>query len=191
MQGRNIPLAAPIRQNNPWASPPPTTSGRKVSDAEFWLNATASSLTGPEPNVPPGRSPAVVNGTTPPHHPDHYQSPGAGPVSPQPYPLAQRAPHLSQQIRSHSIDTAEMYSWQTQHQRAPTLRELANRGGVPQFQSQQNGAVPASTWSSSGPASSGPTVDPFDAAWAAKAGGRTTNPFQGGDTVTKAFEVQL
>lgn len=104
-----------------------------------------------------------------------------------------------------------MYAWaQQQQQRAPTLRELANRGpgGAPvqQFQSQQNGmfmphGVPASAapprvtrnanaWSSAPqpPLNS----DPFDAAWAAKAANvGNTNPFQRPDNVTKSFEVKL
>ena len=75
-----------------------------------------------------------------------------------------------------------------------------------QFQSQQNGtttsppvqnisASPAGWTTFNNPAPVEPKVDPFDAAWAAKAptASQATNPLQGGNqkAVTKEFTVNL
>ena len=196
VQGRNIPLPDPIQHGNPWASapqpqqrPPP---GTKVSDADFWLNATANQI-GVKPEF------AHTNGKSPAPAPPVPASQTPPAVAAPPAAAAGRTPALAQ-LRSHSIDTSEMYAWTQQQARAPTLRELANRGGpgaVQQFQSQQNGTIgsssssasPAAAWKPPPSGTHNPN-DPFDAAWAAKAI-NSTNPFQQPDTVTKAFEVKL
>jgi len=172
----NIPGVEPVRQTNPWASPPPSAS--KVSDAEFWLNTTATSVSGsPYQQQQPHQQQQGVNGLQ--FHP------------------AARAPHLGQ-LRSHSVDTAEVHH----HQRAPTLQELSNRNPAA-FQSVSSTTTTTTTtatrtttnnnpWASK-PAPTTHGVDPFDAAWAAKSVSKNnnTNPFQKADTVTKTFEAQV
>ena len=111
------------------------------------------------------------------------------------YNPAQRAPQLSQ-VRSHSVDTAEMWK-QNQQKTTPTLRELSNKGHVTQFTSQQQQAQWNSLGNNNHTQSTTTTqntfsVDPFDAAWAAKSGAPVNNPFQAGDAgITKTFEVNL
>ena len=148
-----------------------------------------------------GASPTLIGGgegqvATPPQMPALQNTPQSA--------IAHRAPHLSH-LRSHSIDSSEM--WSASPQRPPTLRELQQKGHpMAQFQSQQNGtaasppvqnvsASPAGWTTFNNPAPVEPKVDPFDAAWAAKApsAGQATNPFQAGNqkSVTKEFTVNL
>ena len=149
-----------------------------------------------------GASPTLIGGgdapvmTTPPQIPALQNTPQSA--------IAHRAPHLSH-LRSHSIDSSDM--WGTSPQRPPTLRELQQRGHpMAQFQSQQNGtsaspqvqntsASPAGWTTFNNPAPAEPKVDPFDAAWAARApvANQATNPFQGGNqkAVKKEFTVNL
>lgn len=149
-----------------------------------------------------GTSPTLIGGgdapvmTTPPQIPALQNTPQSA--------IAHRAPHLSH-LRSHSIDSSDM--WGTSPQRPPTLRELQQRGHpMAQFQSQQNGtsastqvqntsASPAGWTTFNNPTPAEPKVDPFDAAWAARApvANQATNPFQGGNqkAVTKEFTVNL
>ncbi len=206
VQGRNIPLPEPIRQTNPWASPPPTQAGSKISDAEFWLSTTAKAVSSTPP--PTQTTHPSVNGATPlpPTGPSGDPALVGQNITPQ-SAIAHRAPHLSH-LRSHSIDTADM--WGTSPSRPPTLRELQQRGSpMAQFHSQQNGNSPAAPQNTSvGATPQGWTtfdnkpapvqpVDPFEAAWAAKAPTQSTNPFQnsaGGDgssVVKKEFTVNL
>ena len=191
---------------NPWGSPQTTS---KVSDAEFWLQSTATAVSSDGRPVDPFTAPpatittATMNGTV--QNPDPYSGAGAFPVQAQIH-LAAQAPHLSHHLRSHSIDSAQpsaaqqwnMTQQQQQQQRAPTLSELAQqRGAVPQFLSQQtNGVAPDSPWQGEVPRPA--TNDPFDAAWLSRAPNRpATNPFQEpsssqpDNTVTKAFTVNL
>jgi len=198
VQGRSIPLPDPIRQNNPWGGastsqhPERRPSGGSVSEAEAWLSSTAHVVGRPEPYAAAGNAPAyVANGNS---MNQYNAGPGytaaAYPVGQVPNVAQHRAPHLTH-IRSHSIDTAQI--WDQQQQRAPTLRQLAHTGyPIGQFTSQQNGA--GGTWS---PPPHHPHTqqqqgfDPFDAAWAAKKAG-APNPFNGqGDNVSKTFEVNL
>ncbi len=219
VQGRNIPLPDPIRQTNPWASPPPTTAGNKVSDAEFWLDSTAKAVSATPP--PSALTMPAVNGASPTlgvgasGDAQMTSTPPPGPMGTQhttpPSAIAHRAPHLSH-LRSHSVDSSDM--WGASPQRPPTLRELQQRGhGMAQFQSQQNGNPSGvsplaqntsaavglqntSTASSGSPAGwttfnnppAAPPMDPFDAAWAAKA--PETNPFHTAST-KKEFTVNL
>ncbi|KAK2149170.1 hypothetical protein LSH36_463g01019 [Paralvinella palmiformis] len=205
--------------NNPWGSPETGVSGaNKIPDAEFWLSAATSIAKDSTPTknsaaeTPPLQSAVINTGTVmngvvqsspgPSPNPlaiqqsSPWASPAPTPIPTQPQQLhfspAQRAPYLGQ-IRSHSVDTAEV--WQQHHQKAPMLRDISNRGQVAQFTSQtQQGSVPAQ-WSSVG--NSGQTaaafpVDPFDAAWATKPSAKSNNPFHTGDTsITKTFEVNL
>ena len=204
VQGRSIPLPDPIRQNNPWAataggarpavsaapaSAPAQPRERIPSDAELWLNTTASHVAPTPPPAEPYAFQGITNGAQQPYAavPGYTQPPGVLSAA------QQRAPHLAQ-VRSHSIDTADMWN---QQQRGPSLRQLAQHSETSQFQAQQihqhNGIgtqwgatqsppiPPRSTAISSG-------VDPFDAAWASKS---SSNPFQSGDNVTKTFQVNL
>lgn len=158
----------------------PSTSS-KVSAAEAWLTDTHSHVGKPETY-----SMSVANGNSMSQYSTGYPGYQGGPL---PSMAQRRAPHLSH-IRSHSIDTAEI--WDQQQQRNPSLRQLAHTGHpLGQFTSQQNGA--GGTWSPP-PHSQHPQpgFDPFDAAWAARKV-TANNPFQAGqtDTVTKSFEVNL
>ncbi|KAL5008827.1 hypothetical protein ScPMuIL_014408 [Solemya velum] len=105
-----------------------------------------------------------------------------------------------QHARSHSIDTGDL-SWQNQHSRKGTL-ELSHQ----QHSFQQNGSVNVSNsaWHATGNVSGtsggvasvksqGPTLDPFDVAWAAKSTSQqnTTNPFSNKTGTVKTFEVKL
>ena len=215
-----------VTSSNPWGSPEMGIPARnKIPDAEFWLSTATSIAKDSVPaqnsaigvpvsvqSVAVANSGAVMNGivqSSPGPSPNPlaiqqtspWASPAPTPVPPQPqqqlhYSPAQRAPHLGQ-IRSHSVDTAEV--WQQHHQKAPMLRDISNRTQVTQFtsQTQQSGTV--AQWSSLGSNSgSGQTtaatfpVDPFDAAWATKTSAKSNNPFHTGDTsITKTFEVNL
>ena len=191
----------PIQQPNPWEAP---TSG-EVSMADFWLHSTASSLAAAkEPSLAPQGHPVLNGGmATPP--PNNAFVPlnnaalfgpatavNAFPIQVQVHPT-QRAPHISH-LRSHSVDTSNIY---LPRQNTVTLRELSQQGqSIPQFQSEQNGSLSVVSANSA----NGQTVvaapvltDPFEAAWQSKAvaGTKSTNPFQAGDTITKAFEVKL
>ncbi len=187
----------PVYQNNPWsqqqqqqAAPPPQGPTR---DADAWLHSMTSTLSSTnKPITGQQQPPPIVNGTAPADRFGHSPFESAG-------WHGSRAVQLSAQPRSQSLDTGD--TWRTQN-KAPMLSELSSRGAVPQFQSQQQTVTTRGHWSTSdgGVASAnrtaamvtGPTsLDPFDAAWAAKA---SSNPgrFQGGDsTVTKSFEVNL
>eukprot|EP00918_Siedleckia_nematoides_P051315 GHVU01112299.1.p1 GENE.GHVU01112299.1~~GHVU01112299.1.p1 ORF type:complete len:537 (+),score=43.10 GHVU01112299.1:265-1875(+) len=185
----NIPLAQPIKQTNPWSTPPqqPAVSS-KVSDADFWLQSTASSVVSTNPFTTPE---SAVNGGV---QNDSYTSqavaagvqqqyPGMG-MSPQ-LAAFHRAPHLAH-LRSHSLDTTATN---------PTLQDLSNRDHVNQFQSQQNG-VTANPWTSFDEVPKNSTTDPFDAAWNSKTPNKSgttvaRNPFQAGDSIVKTFEVKL
>ena len=175
--------------------------------ADFWLHSTASSIAAAKDPTLASQGHPVVNGgtaTPPPNNampfaPLNNTTPFGAPTAPTAFPVqvqvhpTQRAPHISH-LRSHSVDTANMYM-PSQH--AITLHELSQQTrAVPQFQSEQNGSLSAATSNSA----NGQTVvvapvvsDPFEAAWQSKAitGIKSTNPFQAGDTITKAFEVKL
>ena len=176
------PTIQPIQQNNPWD---PNASS-KISDAEFWLHSAASNIAaqpkGPDYPGSTNAGAANMNGTS--------ASPVPASTAPLQFHPAQRAPHLTH-IRSHSVDTADVSSWNNQNKN-PTLRNLNQRQQpIPQFQSQHNGVVSTNPWSSPPPAAAPPS-DPFEQAWATKPVNKpSTNPFQSGDNVTKAFEVKL
>ena len=196
VQGRSIPLPDPIRQMNPWAPssggpPDRRPAGGSVSDAEAWLSNTASEVGRTEPYAAAGHAPGyVANGNS---MNQYNMGPGYNTGAAYPGQVASvaqhRAPHLTH-LRSHSIDTAQIWDQQQQQQRAPTLRQLAHSGyPIGQFTSQQNGA--GGTWSPPPHAPQQQAFDPFDAAWAAKKVG-VANPFNSqGDTVSKSFEVNL
>ena len=183
-----------IQQPNPWEAP---QSG-EVSMADFWLRSTASSLAAAkDPSLAASGHPAI-NGGTPPPQSNAYNAPSfvpataatAFPVQAQVHPT-QRAPHISH-MRSQSVDTSNVYAPSQQN---VTLHELAQqRHVIPQFQPKQNGSVGASNSAGGHTVVAAPaTSDPFEAAWQSKAaaGPKSTNPFQAGNTITKAFEVKL
>ena len=222
----NVPSVEPIRQNNPWrapsgpgmiqsspiyeapsqSTPERLTREKRLSDAEFWLNSTTSSITS-EPSHFENSQQHMMNGTgingsshssmyaSPPHsttlppqnvtpqpiHPALLPGPLTGGVLPPPpattHLLPVSRPHHS---RSQSVDSTD--SWLSGSQRAPTLAVLAHHRNVTQLQSQQNGTS-SSVWTSlQSPPRPLPDADPFDAAWAAKASTQSAN---------KAFEVKL
>jgi hypothetical protein len=161
-----------VGQPNPWGSP------KQQNTADFWLSsatqnigATAGGDTSINMNInmtPPAATAQVHQQ----QQPTVYNQPMAAAAA-----APHRAPPLSQ-TRSHSIDTGSMHSAQLAH-KAPTLREISE-----QNKAQRN-------WQSM--TGQGPTTDPFDVAWAAKAGGKPqpTNPFANNARSVKAFEVQL
>ncbi|XP_012939143.1 protein numb [Aplysia californica] len=109
--------------------------------------------------------------------------------------------------RSHSIDTGEMSSthWQRNHHQvqkaqpsATTMpHQVQQNGGVASVPSSASSNAAAmgssSPWPTSAPpvpSSQGPSVDPFDVAWAAKSVNQSSaNPFA--SKSVKKFEVQL
>ncbi|XP_074649994.1 protein numb-like isoform X2 [Tubulanus polymorphus] len=150
-----------IRQNNPWGSP---------SHLEPHLESSASTTM---TVIDWSKSRNTSNNGDGELFPLNNQYNSASAFS--------RAPALSQ-IRSHSIDTGEVYSArQMQSSRAPTLREMGHSSSTTR------------NWQSmSSP--QGPNLeDPFDVAWAAKAAAAknstNTNPFN--NKSVKAFEVNL
>lgn len=121
-------------------------------------------------------------------------------TAPDPFSAVPESRLHMQHARSHSIDTGDL-SWQNQHSRKGTLA-LSHQ----QHSFQQNGNVNVSNsaWHATGNVSGstggvpsvksqGPTLDPFDVAWAAKSTSRqnTTNPFSNKTGTVKTFEVKL
>ncbi|XP_061172872.1 protein numb-like isoform X3 [Saccostrea echinata] len=169
--------AAPIQQTNPWASSRGSPAHTAIPTSP-WSTPQA---TNPFANAPPIGGATVSNG-------------GAfGQFSQQPQPPPRsHAPNL-QHVRSHSIDTGELSTsqWQShsRHQAKPTLMDMAQ---------QRSFQVNGSAWGESASGVSkptGPNVDPFDVAWAAKSTNRPTasnnNPFSSGRGTQKTFEVKL
>lgn len=177
----------PIRQSNPWASSQAHPS--RVSEADFWLHSTANFVGGPR-----GR------GTMPPHSsivpksnsnsnsslPAQSKLPFTG-VERQ-FSVVQRAPHLLH-IRAHSVDSSCTNPNTTGHSLGHQAYNNAVNYGV-QAGSNCRGIrnSPAPT---TGTKNSNLGYDPFDAAWAAKVAGRSTNPFHPLESSSKSFEVKL
>lgn len=159
--------------------PQRTFQNSSVSDAEMWLNSTASSInsddqlngTGHSMYASPIQQQQILSQQTP-----HQQM-----ITPPPVNNIVQATRQIGHNRSQSVDSSDAW-WSGQ--KAPTLRELATQGTVAQFQSQQqNGSSHNGSWSSlQSPPHPLPDADPFDAAWAAKASTQPSN---------QAFEVQL
>ena len=189
------PTQQPTPQPMPHGTPQP-----RLSDAEYWLNSTTTSITSEPPEQHHMLNGHSMYASPPPSAtmPQHMLHGHAGVQPPpaihpalMPGPLTggvPQQPHMNttpmsrpQHSRSQSVDSND--SWWSGSQRAPTLRELANNGNVSQFHSQQNGAQSNGSWASlQSPPRPLPDADPFDAAWAAKAATQPGN---------KAFEVKL
>ncbi|XP_056022607.1 protein numb-like isoform X3 [Ostrea edulis] len=171
--------AAPIQQTNPWASSS-SSPAHTAMPTSTWSSPQA---TNPFANAPPISGTTVSNG-------------GAFaqfPQQPQPPPRS-HAPHL-QHIRSHSIDTGELSTSQwtghSRQQAKPTLMDMAQQRSF-----QVNGSAWGDSASGVTSKASGPSVDPFDVAWAEKSTNRQTasnrsNPFNSGRGTQKTFEVKL
>lgn len=182
--------ALPIRQSNPWGSPEKHQQNQHIPQQQhqqqqqnhgnqnqgggsFWLNHSSSRAPPTQaPTSMPSSNDRLYMNLDPINQPEIPAR-----QTPPPAVSAQRAPHLSAQYRSHSLDNDFAPQPQT---RAPTLREMS--------QTQRN-------WQSVSAAQV--PVDPFDVAWAARAQTQapapplaSTNPFASGNTV-KAFEVKL
>ncbi|XP_064623572.1 protein numb-like isoform X4 [Lineus longissimus] len=158
-------------QPNPWGSP------KQPNTADFWLNSQNVGGSGDvSMNMNVTRTPPAATAQI------HHQQQPVAYNQPMDAAAPNRAPPLSQ-TRSHSIDTGSMHA--TQHaQKAPTLREISEQNKTQRNWQSMTGQGPAAT-------------DPFDVAWAAKAGGKPkpapqpTNPFANNSHPVKAFEVQL
>ena len=169
---------APVQQTNPWASSS-TSPAHSTTSATNWPSPKAAN---PFANAPPISGASVSNGGTFAPFPEQ----------PQPPPRS-HAPHM-QHIRSHSIDTGELSTnlWQghSRQQAKPTLLDMAQQRSF-----QVNGSAWGDTASGVSSKPSGPNVDPFDVAWAAKSTNRPTasnnNPFNSGRGTQKTFEVKL
>lgn len=178
VQTHSIPQPVqPVREINPWAQTTP-------SKEDFWLSS--------------GTPQQQTNGMDASF--GQFQQPQQ---AQQPFTSMRPPLHT----RSHSIDTGDLFQWNTQKQnRKPTLAELSRQHTIQNGTSSMNTSWQSNTtnqWQtnnvsvSTQPAQPGyPNFDPFDAAWAAaKTGGtKSTNPFKqtdsSGDAV-KAFEVKL
>lgn len=192
--GTTNSTALPIRQSNPWGSPEkhqqitnqPVAPGSAPASGggTFWLNSSPA-RTGQPPQPAqqtiPSSSDRLYTNLVPFNQPE--------PTVPAPAVSAHRAPHLSAQVRSHSLDSGNDFAPQPVNPRAPTLREMS--------QTQRN-------WQSVSAAQV--PLDPFDVAWANRPLNQaqqiqtsqavpvppraSTNPFATGNAV-KAFEVKL
>lgn len=188
--------AEPIRQSNPWSSP---ATHSKVSDADFWLHSTANIVGGTRnpATVPP--RPYVANGVVPQSSPySSFAAPSQRPFAAgdqQHFSVYQRAPHLAH-VRAHSVDSSYSNQHPGNHQSGYQAVVGAQRQGNAALNGQNNFTgmwnAPAQQ-GTVGKAGAGqpPAYDPFDAAWAAKVAGRSTNPFHSIESSSKSFEVKL
>lgn len=185
--------AEPIRQSNPWSSP---ATHSKVSDADFWLRSTATIVGGTRnpATVPP--QPYVVNGVVPQSSPySGFAAPSQRQIAAgdQHFSIIQSVPHLTH-IRAHSVDSAYSNQHPGNHQSGYQAIIAAQRQGNAALTGQNNFT---GVWNTTVPGTvamagaSQPAHDPFDAAWAAKVAGRSTNPFHSIDSSNKSFEVKL
>ena len=184
----------PVKQTNPWASPPPHGSTGKVSDADFWLHSTASIIggTGQQSTMNEvggfghqsvGQS-IVANGSV--QQFDPFATSFA--VQPNQHPhfsISQRAPHMMQ-MRTHSVDSAYSMSSQNGLQNSQTTHTAAVQNFSPKYFTAWNTGA-----STNVAATASPPVDPFDAAWASKTtSAQSRNPFQSSSD-QKSFELKL
>lgn len=200
----------PAQVNNPWsgtvvqsaaASPSPAvvaTSGQsKISDAEFWLNSTASQIDpfAAVPNVggkPTAHRPRVVNGSA------DQRLPGQG----SPHTMTAIAT-VHQHTSGTAVDQQQAGFISTPvHVGAQAPLSTAVR--EPGVQTINNSRPLVTTSPGVRPTDSHQPFDPFDSAfdsaWAAKTNNRSatstpgtvTNPFQTSvDKIVPAFEVKL
>lgn len=183
----NIPShpAAPVQQTNPWAS----SSASPAHTATSATNWPSPKATNPFANAPPISGASVSNGGASVSNGGAF---GQFPQQPQP-PLRSQPPHL-QHVRSHSIDTGELSTnqWQShsRQQARPTLMDMAQQRSF-----QVNGSAWGESASGVSTKPTGPNVDPFDVAWAAKSANKPTasnnNPFNSARGAQKTFEVKL
>jgi len=206
----NAQLAAAVppvsHVNNPWsqsavqpvaASPatPVVTAAavpNRVSDAEFWLNSTASQIDpfAAVPNVggkPSSQRPRVVNGSAdirPTGHTSPHTTPAVATVHHQ-TSVVKADQQSSSFISTPVHPTEQNYSFAAAAQ--PGVHTV---GTVHPLLSNQSGVRVADSQ----------PFDPFDSAWAAKPSNRSmaaasvpvSNPFQTSvDKVMPAFEVKL
>lgn len=132
-QSSNIPSVEPIRQTNPWETPP---AFRHNSPAESWLmSAAATSISNAPGNKPVAASDGSPATSSTALHVNAQQPTAQKNVA----PLISSSSHL----RSQSVDTAADLDWYNQ-QRAPTLRELQQRNQlIANFKSEQHTAASA------------------------------------------------
>lgn len=104
------------------------------------------------------------------------------------FSVIQRAPHLLH-IRAHSVDSScadpNTAGHGLGHQTYSNSVNYGVRAGS-NCRGKRNSLAPTT-----GTKNSNPGHDPFDAAWAAKVAGRSTNPFHPLESSNKSFEVKL
>lgn len=194
----SVQLGAVVKQTNPWASSATQSSEtNRPSDAENWLNSTASRID------PFARAPAGSVGTTrlrpvngfgtgfsAPAPTGSFQTPPISLSSTgHPYPLATG----SYPAATVSAVGTTPFAASVNPQFQPHLVPSWPVGGASAVHQTGHMAPPSSSLSTSAiPSTTTAAIDPFDSAWAARAASsRGANPFQPATVPTATFQVKI